>query len=207
MLPARFKLYHANNFLENFLAFRLLVLRGRLGSGKTLLGVALAKWLYDHKLVDGIFTNIPIDTGYLPITHQVRRSVVLLDEAWAFADPRLSANQFKGYGAYARKLDSFWISPSKHGVDKRVADLTCRRIADIVALDWWLYAYEDGDESKYRESGWFILSNYRDLYDTFWHKAIPADDGGILESLEAEVAEASGSTHMVYKVERSTWKK
>lgn len=180
-------------FIENVVAFRQLWLGGRLGSGKTLTCVALAKWLYEENLVDGVFANFPIDSDYIPIRKCVRRSAVILDEGWSFADARNSQKKFEGYGAFARKLDSFWLSPSVFRVDKRMAQLQARRILDLWVLDAWLFQWHDIEGYK----GHFLLRNYQECYGRYDHKFIPFDDGGIRDSLFSEIEDAAGSTREV----------
>lgn len=190
-----FQVWNGSNFLENFLAFRMVHVGGRLGSGKTLLAVALAKWLFEQDLVAGVFANFPIDADYIPLRREVRSSAVILDESWSFADSRHSSAKFMGYGAYARKLDCYWLSPSIFAPDKRMAPVRARREFDLYLFDSWLYRWQnvEGDKS------WFILRNYQNLFGRFDSRYIPLDDGGILESLRREIAVGGGSTRGVLR--------
>ena len=55
-------LYMAGDFLENLVAFRLLWLHGRLGSGKTLLALGLARWLYVGQSLSMVYSQIFLST-------------------------------------------------------------------------------------------------------------------------------------------------
>lgn len=188
------QLINGSAFLENALAWRLTGIHGRLGSGKTLFSVAMAKWLYDNNFVDGVFANFPIDPEYIPIRSEIRRSAVILDEGWAFADSRNSSKKFEGYGAYARKLDAFWFSPSVYPVDKRMAPLKTRRLLDLWVLDAWLFEWQDVQGF----TGKFLLRNYREVFGRYDTKFIPFDDGGIKEQMMNEIKSDSGSTSRLF---------
>jgi hypothetical protein len=192
--------FNAESFLEALLAYRLVWIRGRLGGGKTALAFALAKWLYEtrgkdgRRLVDGVFTNVPSDPDYIPRLDRCYRACVILDEGWAHgADARDSRFKYSGYGAYARKLDCFWIQSSKNEIDKRMTDVICRRRGDIWMIKAWLYTWSDGEDSR----GWFLWRRYYEVFGRYLTKFIPADDGGILESQQYEIAARAGSVQVL----------
>ena len=183
------------SFLEYLVSYRLIGIEGRLGAGKTLLAVALAKYLYDQGLVKGVFANFPIDPTFVPTVATWVNSCVILDEAWAFADARKSANKYEGYGAYARKLNSFLLCPSKNGVDKRMSDMVVFREADVWVLNSLLYRYEDRQGV---DKGRFLLSGYEECYGRYEHGFIPWDDGGIKDTMMEEIKRLAGSTRRVF---------
>lgn len=193
---------NVGRFREYFTKFRKLSIEGELGSGKTLLSVAMARWLWKEGFVDGVFANFPIDPTFVPIVHTCVRSCIILDEAWAFADSRSSANQFEGYGAYVRKLKSFFIAPSIFKPDKRMRDMLAERTIDLWMLDWWFYKWFDIRERE----GWFILANPQSVYGFFDTEFIPVDDGGIHDTLMNELAELAGSTRAIESPVRSRLK-
>jgi hypothetical protein len=186
---ADFQFINAGEFLENFIIWRLLALEGRLGGGKTLMSVALAKYLYDNKLVRGVFANFPIDEEYIPYVPSCINTCVILDEGWSFADSRGSARGFKGYGAFFRKLGSYFISPSVYRVDKRMRPVSCARRYDLWLFKMWLYDWFDVTNSK----GWYLFRGYESLFNRYDHRFVPADDGGILEVMTDEVRSIAGS--------------
>ena len=47
----------------------------------------------------------------------------IFDEAWTTVDARDSLVNDRSYGAYARKIESYWLFPSVHPVDKRLRPL------------------------------------------------------------------------------------
>lgn len=192
-------LINGSEFFEYFLSYRLLGISGRLGAHKTSFSVYLARWLWQQGFVDGVFANFPIDPEYVPVLDHCFRACVILDEAASFADSRNSGNKWTGYGAYARKLESFWISPSKNRADKRLTDLRCKRVSDIWLLDALYYKWRDDDpDGDGFSEGWFLWTEYWETYGKYETAFIPADDGGILDTMFAEIRERSGSTRRVW---------
>jgi len=186
--------WNGAQFLENLLAFRLLGIMGRLGGGKTSLAVAVARWLYENDYVDGIFSNVPVDPDFIPQLYTCRRAAVLLDEAAAFADSRLSQNKFEGYGAAFRKLDAYLISPSVYPMDKRMRMLQTKREIDLWVADAWVYQWINSDFDK----GRMILTGYRNLFGRYAHEVFPSDDGGIKAVMFSEIKEISVATTRPY---------
>lgn len=181
------------NFLENFVTWRLLALEGRLGGGKTLMSVALARWLFKNGYVRGVFSNFPIDPKFVPYVPSCVNTVVILDEGWISADERESAT-FKGYGAFFRKLGSYLISPSIYRVDRRMRPISCERKADYYAFGLWHYEWWD----VRRDKGWFLFTGYDQLFNKYDHRFVPADDGGILETMLAEIKFLAKSRRSFY---------
>jgi len=72
---------------------------------------------------------------------------------------------------------------------KRMADIRCRRAIDLYLFDLWVYMWSDTEN----DGGYFALDGYREVFGKYHHKAIPADDGAIKETLMREVAEMSVS--------------
>lgn len=180
-------------FLEQLTSFRLMSITGRLRGGKTLLAVALARWLYRQGLVRGVYANMPIDPSYIPVIHSCINTCVILDEAWFFADKRKSAQKFEGYGAFFGKLGSFLISPSVYGSDFRMGSVQCTREVDLWFADTWLYKWENESGDK----GRFGLRNYDATFNHYPHRFIPLDDGGIRDTLLREINEIGGSMRPV----------
>lgn len=191
-------LLNGSEFLEYFLSYRLIGVFGRLGAHKTSFAVYLARWLWLNGFVDGVFSNIPIDPEYVPVLDHCFRACIVLDETASFADSRNSGSKWTGYGAYARKLESFWISPSKNKPDKRLTDIVCRRVSDIWLLDALLYKWRDQTDESEEVTGWFLWSEYQETYGHYATDFIPADDGGILDTMFAEIKERSGSTRRIW---------
>jgi hypothetical protein len=177
--------YNLEEFLENLMLFRLVWIRGTMGGGKTLLSVALLDQFFKLGLIDGAICNFPTvlpaslgaDDGLL-----VRRGLIY-DEAWQQLDSRSSMvnNRTSVYGAYGRKLQTYWIFPSVLQIDKRLRAIVVWRQA-VIRLPFlpeiWLYRWSlDLDYDK--QIGWFLLVNpqrYFGMYDTAY---IPTDDGNI----------------------------
>lgn len=211
----------ADNFFSMLSIYRLLWIRGRLGGGKTLLAVAIAEELERRKITLGTIANIPTllkipdwrelieyPSGILAPRYMIG-SCVLFDEAWTILDNRRSMGNPRAYGAFARKLESYWIFPSVIPIDKRASFFYVERAArikipilsDILALlgkvipplavfgdELWIYKY--GVNLGYtKDEGTFILANpsrYFGMYDT---KYIPLDDGDISNIWERTIYE------------------
>ena len=179
----------ANQFLENIVAWRSAWIGGRLGGGKTLLAIAIADWLIQKKLVDGAWTNFPCG---LPAAKTIRRCVFILDESWQFIDSRLSRNMQSVYGAWARKLGSFWLFPSIYPPDNRVRCVTVARTTELLLSPkpMWIYDYHtlSTDKRGNPDVNSFVLlpQRYFGMYDTTW---IPWDDGGISRAINDMIRE------------------
>jgi hypothetical protein len=185
-----------SSFIENMIAWRTVGIEGRLGGGKTLLSVALAKWLYEHHQVRGVFSNFPIDPDYIPYVPSCINTCVILDEGAEWADARDSAKGHKGYGKYFRKLGSYMLSPSVYAVDRRMRPVTVERNLDLFMLGWWLYNWKDPRGAK----GWFVFSGFESIFNKYDHRFIPADDGGILDTMKEEIKQLAGSRRKLYVV-------
>lgn len=179
----------ASEFLENIVAWRSAWIAGRLGGGKTLLAVAIAKWLIDHKLAQGAWTNFPCS---LPRADSIANCVFILDESWQFIDARLSRSMYTLYGAWARKIGSFWLFPSIYPPDVRVRSVTVARALELIIspIPAWLYDYTTlaTDRKGQPEKHSFLLlpEPYFGLYDTTW---IPTDDAGISAAIRKLVTD------------------
>lgn len=179
----------ASEFLINFLSWRTLWIAGRLGGGKTLLAIALADWLIRHGHATGLIANFPhaLKMHNWREAHEdglrrgIRGAVVIFDEAWQLLDRRTFMNNDRSYGAYARKLETFWILPSVIPIDTRLSLLRVRRewaISTPAGGLWvyqWLLATGDGPPAGGR-FGLFRPERYFGMYDT---RYIPTDDGDI----------------------------
>jgi hypothetical protein len=100
----------------------------------------------------------------------------------------------KGYGAFFGKMSSYLITPSVFRVDSRMRPVACRRVMDWWIIDTWQYNWQDPEKRQ----GKFFFRGYRDLFPHYDHRFIPWDDGGILETMEAEIKELAGSMRSVY---------
>ena len=180
-------------FLENVTAWRTVGIEGRLGGGKTLLSVAIAKWLYETGKVRGVFSNFPIRQSYIPYIPSCINTAVVLDEGAEWADARDSAKGHKGYGKYFRKLGSYLLTPSVYSVDRRMRPVTVERDLDLFMFGLWLYKWHDPRGQK----GSFLMSGFESIFNMYDHRFIPADDGGVLETLQGEIKQLAGSRRQI----------
>lgn len=177
---------NAEAFFETFTQIRDVFITGRKGSGKTFLAFAMAQYALENRFVAGVFANIQHE---LPKAPSVKDAFVIVDESWQFIDNRFSKSTFSFMGAWSRKTNSLWAFPSVYGVDLRVRNLQCERIADIniLPIRAWVYRWQN----VWGDHGHFLLARpeaYYGLYDT---KANPVDDGGAVDSLMSLVPEGA----------------
>lgn len=173
-----------DDFLDHMYQFRLCWVGGTLGSGKTLFSVALMDHMMRQGMVHGVVANFPtvFPTSMGPEDGTLIGRGVIFDESWTHLDARNSAvNETKRYGAYARKIESYWLFPSVFPVDKRVRTLTVYRDGTIPVLGWWIYRWmvELGHKLFDGGGGTFYMTNpsqYFGMYDT---KYLPTGDGKI----------------------------
>lgn len=170
----------ASEFLEHLLLFRVCWIRGRLGGGKTLLSYAIAEHLMKMGQVEGVITNFPnvMPSAIKAEDGTLINRAIIFDEAWTHLDSRDSLVNPREYGAYARKIDSYWLFPSVHQIDKRLRSVIVWRSARLDLFNVWIYRWSlelDYDEA----SGWFLLTNPSRYFGRFASGHVPVDDGGI----------------------------
>jgi hypothetical protein len=165
--------HQEGQFFEDVIAWRSVWFAGRLGGGKTLAAVAVAKWLLDHDLADGVWTNFPCR---LPASKGLLRCVFIIDEAWQFLDARVwMTNAQNLYGAWARHMGSFWLFPSIFPPDNRVRLVTVKRTLELIVtpMPMWWYEYKTLSDDK----GGFMLQP--DQIWSYYMSGIPTTDGGV----------------------------
>lgn len=183
-----FRFIHAGDFLELVQFTRNIWLAGRLGSGKTLLSVALAFEMRRLGVVDYVWSNFPIRVDLLPPPPDrlLRRTLIILDEAHQIINARDFQDNNREYGAYARKVQSVWLYPSIDTIDKRVRQVRVQRAfrVDFTPVGIWVYRYQLmlGDE---HDQGWFLLWSPESVMGLYDHRYIPIDDAGILGAWRA----------------------
>lgn len=172
---------------------RVVMIRGRLGGGKTLLAVALAEWLLRKGVVDRVWANFPCKLA-TPV-QDLFNTCIILDEAWQWLDYRVvRKNVSHSYAAFLRKVNAFLLLPSVRALVSEVSDLRVYRFLDLthIGIPVWIYRavwFLDRDDV---ERTFFFLINparYFGLYDT---KFIPDSDGSIPRLLEVTVKKAKG---------------
>lgn len=180
----------AGDFLEAVCAWRTCWIGGRLGGGKTLLAVAIADWLLENKMVDGVWANFPTT---LPANSTLWKNAFLLDESWQFLDSRVSHNTYTLYGAWARKQASFWLFPSIFPPDNRVRMVSVTRVWQLLITPTPIWCYRwtayGGD------GGHFLLlpAKHFAQFESGW---IPINDAGIQRAvMQFVLAEQIDTVH------------
>lgn len=187
-------LFHASEFLLNLSMFRVCWLRGRVGGGKTLLACVLAEHFLTAGLVDGVVANFPTvyPTSIVADDGLLFNRAVIFDESWELLDSRTSLTNPREYGAYSRKMGTYWLFPSVYPIDKRLRAVIVWRASVSTVLPIWIYRWELGLDYDEQDGGWFALwrpERYFGRYDTAF---IPFDDGGISERFGDTVAALTG---------------
>ena len=166
------------DFFENLMLFRTLWIRGRLGGGKTLLAFAIAKHLIDAGDFYGVISNIPHTLRY-PTDGTMFDCIVILDEAWQFADSRDFKTNPREYGAFARKGRTLWLYPSVIPVDARMRYMFVEPTWKIGHLLW---GYRGGIDIGYCNTEFaFALFRPSKYFGLFSTTAVPFADGGVTE--------------------------
>lgn len=160
---------------------RIINLQGQMGSGKTLLSVALGYHFLREGYVERFSSNFPVGFAAEPMP---RWSFNVMDEAGVFFDNRSafkdkSLNQMTaGLTFGLRKAGSYLIFPSFLGADKRFrAGLRMWRTWSF-GNRLWIYHWEVGEETteERREGvnywqGRLVLvgpSHFFNVYDTYY---------------------------------------
>ena len=146
-------------------SYRLVNIRGRYGSGKTLLSVALAYELYRQKYVDYIFAPMPLIGSYMGTDKQDRFAMVL-DEAHVILDSReFHKNETKTWLRDLRRREGVLFTPAVIDVDKRTRPVIIQRMLQVGNL-FWLYRMriEDGMAGYECNLGLFKPSDYFGAY-------------------------------------------
>lgn len=171
-------LFHHEEFFHLFLLLRKTWIRGFLGAGKTLLGVALAEELLRRGYADGVLANIPT---VLPATLDDEDDgtlfdrVLLWDETHEDMDSRKSMTNSKTAGSYLRKSNTFLIAPSIYPIDKRQRDIIVWRAANVLSADFcYLYRYKLDLDYITQDGGWFGLWNPSAIHSHFESYAYPS---------------------------------
>lgn len=169
-----------SSFYKQLKAARILQVAGAMGTGKTLLAVAIADKLLKDGYVSRVCSNFPVDVaGEL----SYRNSVALFDEAGTVFDSRQafrdkSLNALSAELTFAlRKAGSYFVVPSFLDVDKRFR--VGVRVWRTHASSWlWRYAWQLGpEEPEEQQPGlnywagalWLLRpARYWGRYDTYF---------------------------------------
>lgn len=168
------KFVGADLFLEYTRLFRITVIEGRWGGGKTLLAVAIAQ--YWHKRGYGIWSNIPVQNA---VEERPSSDVVLvLDEAWS-EFMALSNSTMQEWFAWLRKKNQIVLLPSVLPLNSRFFQFRVWRVFNGHALGIPLFIYQwslparDKRGKLKLDSGYFGLFNPRSVWSMYDHLAQP----------------------------------
>jgi hypothetical protein len=184
----------AQVFLQNIHSFRTCQFDGRFGGGKTLIAVAIARYMqqtYGYSIysniditLDGVVQSLPVcdckkclrsyrkmrdaHAQYVPQNH----TCIVYDEAWLSFGQGAPSKQMQAYLAYIRKFDLIMLMPSVAPLAKTAAQLYCERTfnAGVFGIPLWIYQWGVKGKSVKDSGGKFALwrpSQMFGTYDTF----------------------------------------
>jgi len=160
--------FNHREFIWYVTNYKTLNIRGRYGSGKTLLSVALAYELWKQNYIKHILASFPMNGMKNQLDGIDGDFVMLLDEAGLILDSReFGRNASKEWLKDLRKRKIILVLPSVIDVDKRFRQVVVQRIFMFGNI-FWIYRYQVGDGLGV-EDGWFGLwkpSWYFGTYDT-----------------------------------------
>lgn len=155
--------------------FRLLVISGRYGGGKTALAVWLAYQLSYPRILSNISLSLPgykfiADCGnsFVDVASDVSDCVVVYDESWLDLGLGASFSKVRDYLSFLRKRNQVLLLPSVLPLSRTVRVFECSRVFNglMFGIPLWLYQYRVssfGDSGKY--FFWFPSRVFK-FYDT-----------------------------------------
>lgn len=175
------KLLFADDFLDVLQFTRTLYITARTGGGKTHLAVTLAAWLLGSGLVDKVVSNIDCVFSEL-VQVPLKRAAIVLDESWIYL---MNRNDIFMYAGFVRKHDHFLLLPSVYPVHRLAMRFMCWRWYNLFTLGihGWVYKWRNDRETEH-DTGYFVLLNPEDGFGYYDSKAVPKDDGGIMDAVE-----------------------
>lgn len=173
-------LYGMNTFFGNLQTFRIVWIRSRYGSGKTLLAVRLAYELHSRGIVRYICGNVPSPWFDKFEDVQIvdgRADVCLvLDEGGAFMQSKYKALK---YIQFMRKLNVILIIPSVLAPSSVVTFFRVKRIMnlEVAGIPLWVYQSRlaDGEDIQ---SETFFFWKPSEVYGAYDTGAFAVDDAG-----------------------------
>lgn len=165
-------------FLQAVKMYRILYLSGYMGSGKTLLSMAIAIEFWKRRWVDNVYSNLVLEGDFdQGIPNKIRSACVIYDEAWQELDSRdFRGSTAQRWSAYLRKRNIYLLLPSVHPVDTRMRTLQVQRKLKVGNL-FWMYAWVV-DDGFSKINGWFILFDPIYFGNAYDHKEEPSYDRG-----------------------------
>lgn len=173
-------LYGMNTFFGNLQTFRILWIRSRYGSGKTLLAARLAYELHSRGIVRYICANFPSPWfdkfEDVQIVDGRADVCLILDEGGAFMQSKYKALK---YIQFMRKLNVILILPSVLAPSSVVAFFRCKRIMnlEVAGIPLWVFQARlaDGEDIQNETFYFWRPAEVYGAYDT---GAFVVDDAG-----------------------------
>lgn len=150
--------------------YRVVNIKGRYGSGKTLLSVAMAYEIWKRDLVGKIYANFPMAGRELEYVEADMNFLMIIDETHIVLDARsFSKNASQKWLKDLRKRNSILIAPSIVAIDVRFRAVMIQRSMMIGNLVW-IYRWQI-DDGMGVHGNWFALVNpkkYFGAYETVY---------------------------------------
>jgi len=190
--------YFAENTVGYCSGFRVLWLRGRYGSGKTLTAFRLAHELKAKKRVRYILSNCPSVWNDRPEDVELIESapgvwtadaVIVMDEAGMFMHDTREARE---YLAYMRKINVILLLASVLAPAPVVRSVSIKRLFNFerIGLPLWVFETKVIDGEQIDRERW-ALWRPAEMFGIYNTAAFPADDEGIKGYIHEWVREAA----------------
>lgn len=165
----RGRFINASEYFWNVTNYRVVNIRGHVGSGKTLLSVATGYELWEQGYIDHIYAPFPVK-GQRNKYDKYKKFVMLLDEAHVVLDSRkFGQNNVEEWLRDIRKRQAIIITSAFIDVDKRMRSVVVQRTLLIGSL-FWMYRWQidDGIGVSTGTFGLLFPNWYFGLYDTLY---------------------------------------
>lgn len=176
----------AETLYEYARMFRIVYLKGHVGSGKTSAAFRLGGELVERGYVRYLFSNVQSVWGDNPEDMQFREqvfangqkqlcvdAVLILDEGGLFLK---HARQAERFATYLRKLNIIVLVPSVSRPSSILTTVTVQRVfnARVVGLPFWFYKMTVND-GNIKETERFVWKNPEEIWGVFDTAGMPSD--------------------------------
>ncbi len=167
--------------------FRVLLLEGRYGGGKTSSAFLMAARLKAEGYVDRVVSNIPCSFTD-PVETLADRSALVIDESWIYIEGRKDALDYAGF---VRKFEHYLLLPSVFDINARLSAFSCWRIFNAYSLGLPLWFYRWNLRKRVKENGIFAILHPQAIFGHYPTKFVAGTDGGISDQL-AKISKNAG---------------
>lgn len=175
-MPRKRRTWMPDDPMPYLLTFRVGLVTGRYGGGKTSLCVWWAHRLLSDGYASRVMSNIPLSLPGMRLAcdyprrpdHWEPDSVVLYDEAWLELGQGSPPSAVRSFLAYLRKDNCYLLLPSVLPMARQIVGLTVERVFNAygVGLPFWFYFWELPRGQERGTMIWWHPSRVWGWYDT-----------------------------------------